>query len=76
MAVTWMCAAGEALFKQAAELGDVAAMYALGERCRYGDGVEVDWTMAAVWFRKAADEGYGYYPREAGRSIRDLQAAL
>jgi TPR repeat protein len=45
------------LFKKAAELGDVDAMYNVGMSCRAGEGVAEDYKQAFEWFKKAAAEG-------------------
>jgi TPR repeat protein len=66
-------AAGEALFKQAVELGDTDAMEVLGDRYANGRGVGVDWSKAAVCFWRAADARYW---RDATGSLHDLAAAL
>lgn len=44
-----------------AEQGDIAAQYDLGSRYMWGDahsGVQRDFSQAAIWFKKAADQGY------------------
>lgn len=46
-----------ALFRQAADLGDTAAMIDLGECYRSGDGVTQDESTALSWFRRAAEAG-------------------
>ena len=40
-----------------AEKGDVASQFALGECYYNGDGVEVNHSEAAKWYRKAAEQG-------------------
>ncbi len=47
----------EALFRQAAELGDGSAMAELGESYRSGEGVPQDQSEALRWFHRAADAG-------------------
>ena len=40
-----------------AEGGDVASQLSLGHAYMAGDGVEIDYIMAGVWFRSAAKQG-------------------
>ena len=43
--------------RNAAELGDVNAMFKLGNVYSYGDGVAEDVNVAVEWYRKAAEAG-------------------
>jgi TPR repeat protein len=40
-----------------AESGDPSAQFKMGVRYELGDGVPQDYAQAAVWYRKAADQG-------------------
>jgi TPR repeat protein len=46
-----------AAFKQQAASGDAAAQCGLGMMYRDGSGVPQDYTQAAFWWRKAAEQG-------------------
>ena len=46
------------MFRKAAEKGNAFAQCALGECYAQGEGVEQDFTQAAIWFRKAAEQGH------------------
>jgi TPR repeat protein len=41
-----------------ARKGNATAQYSLGRRYNLGDGVKQDYTEAARWFSRAADQGY------------------
>lgn len=45
-------------FRQGADLGDISAMYILGQMYREGQGLPQDTTLAVKWYRKAADQGF------------------
>ena len=47
-----------AAFKQQAASGDAAAQCGLGRMYAQGKGVPQDYAQAAIWFRKAAEQGY------------------
>ena len=45
-------------FREAADAGDVGALYNVGVLYEHGYGVPQDSTQAAIWYRKAADSGH------------------
>ena len=47
------------LLQQLADQGDAHAQSNLGDMCWNGVGLPMDYTIAAEWYRKAADQGYG-----------------
>src|SRR5262245_46876195 len=53
--------------RRTAEDGDVIAQYKLGEKYYSGQDLPKDFTQAAKWFRKAAEQGYA--PAQCNLSI-------
>ncbi len=58
MATAVFAAEELAALRDRAERGDAQAQCALGERYRYGRGVDRDAALAFAWFQKAALQGY------------------
>ncbi|WP_282295510.1 hypothetical protein [Stenotrophomonas sp. PS02289] len=76
-------AASDAALKEAASMGYIPAVYALGMRYRFGDSVEMDVTLAAEMLRVASDAGYPEAMYEYGLALfhgigapQDVGAAL
>ena len=53
--------------RASAEAGEADAQYRYAERCRTGDGVPQDFTQAAFWYRKAAEQGHAEAQNDLGR---------
>jgi TPR repeat protein len=79
-----------ALFRRAAEAGNVSAMAYLGVMLEFGNGVPADPAGAVRWYTRAADNGYpcsmggvarlyaagaGGLPRDFGQAVRWFQRA-
>jgi anti-anti-sigma factor len=45
-------------YREAAEAGDAASQYCLGQCCENGHGVALDFDQAIAWYRKAAVQGH------------------
>jgi hypothetical protein len=45
-------------YHKAGELGYVQAQYALGDIYEFGEGVELNYSLAQRWYKKAASQGY------------------
>ena len=52
--------------KARADKNDIQAIIDLGDKYFAGDGVEKDFAQAAVWYKKAADLGFGPACRQIG----------
>ncbi|MGM0562328.1 MAG: hypothetical protein ACQETX_14825 [Pseudomonadota bacterium] len=52
--------------RQAADMGDVYAIFAVGLAYDYGEGVPEDDSEAVKWFRKAAEQGFGIAQNKLG----------
>lgn len=59
-----------ACFRKAALMGDVEAMFNLGDMLYDGDGVKQDLQEAMKWFREAADEGLGEAKLKVGSMLQ------
>ena len=46
------------LWREAGDQGHVEAIYCVGGRFAFGEGVKQDSVEAVRWFRKAAEQGY------------------
>lgn len=71
------------LFKKAAELGNVAAMFATGIRYYRGEGTKQDTTQAFAWCKKAAENGevnamnwVGDFYRDGEGVVQNIQKAV
>ena len=53
-------------FRLAAEQGNAAAQYNLGQMYRKGQGVPQDYAEAVKWYRRAADQGDAYAQHDLG----------
>ena len=61
---------GLEIFREAAGKGDRHSMYNLGEMYRLGNGVDVDFELAANWYRRSADHGYPGAKMRLGHAYR------
>ena len=71
------------LFKKAAELGNVEAMFATGIRYYRGEGTEQDTTQSFAWCKKAAENGQvnamnwvGEFYRDGEGVVQNIQNAV
>jgi uncharacterized protein len=59
------------LIRPLANDGDATAQYNLALMYMTGRGVQLDYTAAAIWFRKAAEQGYAFAQSNLGTLYRD-----
>lgn len=57
-----------ALYKKAAELGNLEAMCDLGYMYLVGQGVAIDKAQSSYWYKKSADLGYVHSMRDIGQN--------
>ena len=56
--------------RKAAEQGDAATQFSLGQMYSFGRGVPQDSTEAVKWYRQAAEQGTRQGPNHAGPHVR------
>jgi len=59
------------LIRPLANDGDATAQFNLGLMYMTGQGVQQDYSAAALWFRKAAEQGYAFAQSNLGTLFRD-----
>ena len=62
--------------RKAAEQGNAAAQYELGDMYYWGQGVPRDYTEAMKWYRKAAEQGFAAAQYELGVMLMYILAHL
>ena len=62
------------LYLEAAEAGDVDALYNIGQMHMAGEGVPVDWAEALTWWVRAAEKGHLQAQRNAWKALASGRA--